>query len=194
MSRCIFLIVYLMVGALSSLGQGLDLKHLRWWNPEYPTVVDAGVVSMRSGSVYNLYGLPTDYQVDATKKISGMEDFAIHAGTYEIDLMWTLKAIDDIDYKALSDEQVSQIFNTPGNHKFSWETPYEKEHITLGLPYKKFNFIKTLNIDFDKTDKNPVFVEQYFQKKLGYVMYWSTGTWIGAKFALMILSSEGMTP
>lgn len=168
MSRCIFLIVYLMAGTLSSLGQGLDLKHLSWWNPEYPTVVDAGVVSMRSGSVYNQYGLPTDYQVDATKKIPGMEDFAISAGTYGIDLMWTLKAIDDIDYKALSDEQVSQIFNTPGNHKFSWETPYEKEYISIGLPYKKFNFIKTLNIDFDKTDKNPILVEQYFQKKFGY--------------------------
>lgn len=158
----------LMACTLSSVSQNLNLKSLKWWNPGYPTVVDAGIIDMRSGAVNNRYGLLTDSQIAATKKIPGMEDFAISAGAYDIYLMWTLKAIDGIDYKALSDEQISQFFNNPGSHKFSWETPYEKEHITIGLPSKKYNFVKTLNIDYDKGDDKAVPVEQYFQKKEGY--------------------------
>lgn len=166
--RYIFLFMSLMACIMSSVSQNLNLKSLKWWNPGYPTVVDAGMIDMRSGAVNNLYGFPTDSQIEATKKIPGMEDFAISAGAYDIYLMWTLKAIDGIDYKALSEEQVSQFFNNPDSHKFSWETPYEKEHVTIGLPTKKYNFIKTLNIDYDKGDGKPVVVQEYFQKKDGY--------------------------
>lgn len=166
--RYIILFMCLMACTLSSVSQNLNLKSLKWWNPGYPTVVDAGIIDMRSGAVNNRYGLLTDSQIAATKKIPGMEDFAISAGAYDIYLMWTLKAIDGIDYKALSDEQISQFFNNTGSHKFSWETPYEKEHITIGLPSKKYEFVKTLNIDYDKGDDKAVPVEQYFQKKEGY--------------------------
>lgn len=166
--RYIILFMCLMASVMSSFSQTLSFKYLNWWNPGYPTVVDAGFVKICSDAVNNQYGIMTDNEFDATKKIPGMEDFTPAAGAWEIGLMWTLKSIDGTDFKELSDERVSQIINNPDNHKFRWETPFELDHITIGLPSRNYNFIKTLNIDFDKCAEESVIVQQYFQKKLGF--------------------------
>lgn len=168
MSRCIFLIVYLMAGTLSSLGQGLDLKHLSWWNPEYPTVVDAGVVSMRSGEEDNKFGYPSESQIESIKKIPGMEDFTIVANSWETYLFSTLKAVDDIDYKLLSEEQKSQILNNLDGHTFLWEMPNGRTRTTNGIPFNKYDFIQTLNIDFKNSNDKPELIEQYYQKDYEY--------------------------
>lgn len=166
--RYIILFMCLMACTISSLSQGLDLKHLSWWNPEYPTVVDAGVVSMRSGEEGNKFGFLSDDQVEATKTISGMDDFSTVATSWDTYLLSSLKAVDDIDYKLLSEEQKSDIFNNLEGHTFLWEFPGGKTLKKDGIHFKKYDFIQTLNIDFKNSNGEPELIEQHYQKDYGY--------------------------
>ena len=162
--RSLIFLVMMVVGVTATYAQELRFKKLSWWNPEYPTVVNAGRITMYNDA----YGCPSDHEIIETKKIPGMSDFCISSGAWEIGLMWTLKSIDGVDLKSLSDDQKSDFLNNPSNHKFSWETPYVKSYTTIGIPFINREFIYTLNVDFDNCDDIHASPQQYHQKKTGY--------------------------
>ena len=166
--RSFILTIISLAYTTATFSQELSFKTLNWWNPGYPTVVNAGRIAMHSDAVKNKYCFPSDDQIEATRKIHGMEDFSTSAGAWTIELLWTLKSIDGIDYKSLSDEQINEAFvDTVNNHKFTWDTPYERGRTTIGIPSTNYNFIQKLNIDYDKNYDKPVVTSKYFQKKDG---------------------------
>lgn len=129
-------------GILATYAQNIAFKKLSWWNPGYPTVVNAGSVTMFSDKVDNKYGFPSDREINETKLISGMEDFTLASNAWKVGLMWTLTEVDGRDVRNFTDDEWQSYCENPNVHDWAWLTPYGT-HTTKGFVWEDLKHIKT---------------------------------------------------
>lgn len=96
-----------------------------------------------------------------------MEDFVISSTSWNISLMWTLKELDSVDLKKVSEQQRLQAFADPSTHEWTWITPYGITK-TKGFSTINNEFIQTLNVDFEERSCDSVNLGQYYCKARGY--------------------------
>lgn len=195
MQRTISFLCLTIIGFMASIfGQTFNISNLNWWNPDYLTVTDCGVLNFyQQVSHHRLINVADGVEKRVKEAFPEMSDFQINSRTWDVGLMWTLVKVDGKEAKGISKDEFYNYISDNKPHQYEWMLPDGSLFTTNGLGWNQPQFVKNLMIDWNvDKDKTAYHLGDIDQNEVGFkvLIDWSVDWAKKRKYDLRIVGNN----